>query len=77
MKEVQSALNKIEDKLSSIDNTLVRQEENLKEHMRRTDILEKEFKPVKSHVDQVRGAGKLIALASLIAGIVSVLIKVV
>ncbi len=67
MKEIVDKLSQLDTRLDSIDQTLVRQEENLKEHMRRTAMLEKQIKPVISHVEQVKGAGKLIAILSLVA----------
>ena len=63
---------KIEAHLYSIDTTLARQHSSLEEHMRRTQLLEEEMKPVARHVEQMRGAGKLLALLALIATIVSV-----
>lgn len=64
----------VDDKLDSVDKTLVKQEENLKEHMRRTDLLEKQHKeldnhvrqeiePVKKHINQVTGVFKFISIA--------------
>ena len=40
-------LDKITDKLSSIDVTLAAQHESLKEHMRRTELLERQLEPLK------------------------------
>ena len=67
-------LDKLDDKLDNVDKTLVKQEENLREHMRRTEILEKqhgqlsdhldeELEPIKAHVQQVKGISKFIAVA--------------
>lgn len=86
MKDV---LNKLSSKLDRLDNRLdkmtivmVKQEENLKEHMRRTELLENQneafqqsLEPVKSHVDQVRGAAKLIGLIGAITAILGVVLK--
>ena len=54
-------LDKIEETLFRIDKTLVKQEANLSEHMRRTELLEgelkhlgKEFEPVQDHVKNVK-----------------------
>ncbi len=62
-------LERIEDKidslsthLSSIDSTLAGQHVQLSEHIRRTSILEDTVKPIKEHVDMVKGAMKLIAI---------------
>lgn len=65
-------LDKLDDRLNNIDKTLVKQEENLAEHMRRTDLLEKKFEPVEDHVKHVTGIGKAIAFIGVIAGIVKV-----
>ncbi len=56
-------LDKLDDKLDSVDRTLVKQEVNLAEHMSRTEILEEqhqllynhmdaELQPIKAHVDK-------------------------
>lgn len=62
--------------LQEIAVTLAKQEENLKEHMRRSDLneravdlLSKQFAPVRAHVEQMRGAGKLISGLALLASI--------
>lgn len=67
-------LSEIERTLHAIDKTLAINTEHLAEHMRRTAIIESELQPVVKHVEQMRGAGKLVALLALIASIVSVLI---
>jgi hypothetical protein len=81
MEELKVLLTEILSRLSSIDEkqaetsnkqalmneVQVRHEENLQEHMRRTALLEKEFKPVHKHVHQVRGAIIFLAAATPIA----------
>lgn len=71
--KLNQSLEKIDGRLDKVDITLVRQEENLREHMRRTTLLEQEFKPVKAHVEQVRGAGKFIAVLATIVGLLAIL----
>jgi len=73
---IDHSLDKISDELSQIRVILARQEESLAYHIRRTDLLEKTMEPVRAHVQQMRGAGKLIALLALIATIAAVLIEV-
>lgn len=63
-------LDKIYDRLSSIDSTLSSQHEVLKEHIRRTEVLESEIKPVQRHVTMVEGAIKFIGLLALIVGLI-------
>ena len=80
-------LDKLDDKLDSVDKTLVKQEENLREHMRRTEILEsqhadlsshmdEELEPIKTHVAQVKGVTKFIATAiPILIGLAGVIYK--
>lgn len=76
-------LDKIAEDITEIKVTLGKQEENLKEHMRRSlaneaavEILKEELKPIKTHVDHVNGAIKFIALLGLFASISAALVKV-
>lgn len=55
--------------ISSIKEIQVKHEENLKEHMRRTALLEKEVKPIVKHVAMVKGAGVLLSILAVVAGI--------
>jgi NurA-like 5'-3' nuclease len=43
---IEDKIDRISDKISSIDVTLVSQHESLKEHMRRTELLEKAVEPI-------------------------------
>lgn len=77
MQEIKDTLDKIFNKLETIDEkqatmaeVQVKHEENLREHMRRTEILESEFAPVSKHVQQVRGAAKLLAALIPVAGLI-------
>lgn len=63
------------DHLASIDITLSAQHAVLKEHIRRTEALEKDIKPIKRHVYMVQGAAALITLMGIIAGIIEVFKK--
>ncbi len=56
--------------LNSIDVTLAAQHVSLKEHMKRSDILEAAFKPVKAQVDMALGAIALLGLIGTIAVII-------
>lgn len=70
----ETRLNQIEQTLHSIDKTLTVNTEHLAEHMRRTATIEKELAPVVKHVEQMRGASKLLAALALIATIASAFI---
>lgn len=59
-------LDKISDDIGAIKVTLAGQAVDLKEHMRRTAILENEFKPVRDQIMRWRGAlAVLLALISI------------
>lgn len=58
---------KFDERLDAIDKTLVKQEENLRHHMYRTELAEKrieqlddDLKPIQDHVNTVSNIGKII-----------------
>ncbi len=67
---IEKKLDIVDGRLGSIDVTLAGQHEQLIVHIKRTDILERELKPISRHVQQVQGAAKLLGLLALIASIV-------
>lgn len=71
-----SKLGRIEDHLHNMDKTLASQHEVLKEHVRRTELLEKKMEPVEKHVNMVTGAIKFIGLVGIIAGIIEALHRI-
>lgn len=66
---IEDKIDKITEHISSIDSTLASQHVSLKEHIRRTEILETEIKPIQKHVSMMQGAFKFIMYLSLIATI--------
>jgi archaellum component FlaC len=64
LERIESKLDATNSHLSSIDVTLASQHESLKYHIKRTELLEAELKPIKKHVDMVAGAFKLIGLTA-------------
>lgn len=71
MKEVLEKLDKLDDRLDSVDKTLVRQEAQLAEHIRRTELLEhaharleqeiyEDLTPIKVHVGRVSLIGRIV-----------------
>lgn len=50
-KTVIDKLDKLDARIDNIDITLVKQEAQLAEHIRRTNILEQKLEPVEKHVD--------------------------
>lgn len=75
---IETKIDDTNDHLASIDVTLSAQHVSLKEHIRRTAILEEDLKPIKRHVDMMNGALKLLGVITLVIGIIEgvlVLIK--
>ena len=69
--------NRVLDKLDKIETAMNKQEINLarltvsvEEHVKRTNMLEEDMRPMKRHVNMVEGALKLIALSGILATIV-------
>lgn len=62
-------LDRMEARLDSVDVRLAEYNKQLDYHIVRTDELQEQMKPVQAHVEQVKGAGKLILLLSTLATI--------
>jgi hypothetical protein len=70
---VDEKLDRILEKISSIDVTLIKQHASLAEHIRRTEILEEKIKPIEVHMTELKGIVKLLKLIGIFATIVEVL----
>lgn len=68
---IEDKIDKITDHMSAIDVTLTAQHVTLQEHIKRTEILENEMKPIQRRMDMVQGAIALIALIGTIIGIIA------
>lgn len=84
---IEKKVDKLDDKLDSIDKTLVKQEINLKQHMRRTEIQEEsleilkgymhdEVEPIKDHIKRVNTIIKFtLAVVSIFSAISALVFK--
>lgn len=83
LSQVVKKLESLDDRLDSVDKTLVKQEANLGEHMRRTELAEQgiselktEIKPLQTHKafmeGTLKGIGLIATAVSLIAGIMKI-----
>lgn len=59
--------------LANIDVTLATQSTQLREHMRRTSLLEQEVRPIRKHVAMVSGALKFLGIVASILAITAAL----
>lgn len=73
---------KISEDMGEVKVTLARQEENIRTHIRRTELAEmnieslrKEIEPVKTHVKMIQGALKFIGLAGVGATMLSAIVQ--
>jgi len=83
MKEVKDQLKEIQKDLGDIGKTLIRQEENIKHHIYRTDLaekaiemLQKDVAPIKKHVTMVEGVLKFFGVVALFVGIAAGIVKI-
>ena len=60
-------VDKIDDKLDNIDTHLAIYNEQLKIHIKRTELLEEDVKPIKKHVAYVGAAFKIVGTAAAIS----------
>ena len=84
IKLILEKVNKLDDHLDSVDKTLIKQEANLAEHMRRTDLLETQVKSIQDEIVEIQkpitvaiGIGKIIGWISVAVGIVATVISIV
>lgn len=70
LERIEQKVDDTNDHLASIDATLSAQHVSLKEHIRRTALLEADMRPIKRHVDMMSGALKLLGVIALIVAIV-------
>ena len=83
IKEIKEQLKEIVHTIGYVNTTLVRQEENLKHHIYRTDLAEeaikemrKDIAPIKKHVAQIEGVLKLFGMVALFVGIAAGMVKI-
>lgn len=79
---VEAKVDGLDTRLDNIDKTLVRQQAILEEHQRRSianeenvKLLRDEIKPIDKHVAMMNGAGKLITIIGVVAGLVAAIAK--
>lgn len=69
LSRIEDKLDKVVESISRIDVTLAAQHVSLEEHIRRTNILEDEVKPIKDHVNVMKALVKVVGILSAILGL--------
>lgn len=68
-KRIEDKLDTVVEKIHSIDKTLERNTTSLEYHILRTNLLEADLKPIKSHVTLMNNIFKIIIFFSIITAI--------
>lgn len=75
--EISKALERLDNSVDSINVTLAKQEVHLAEHIRRTELLEEEMKPVRDHVNRVNSLlliiGGIFAVIAAVKGVIEII----
>lgn len=71
--KLDNKIDKIDTRLDKIDVHLAVYNEQLTEHIRRTELLEEDLSPIKDHVSKVHGALKVIASTGILLSILKLL----
>jgi len=86
--KIHDKVEKVDERLDTVDKTLIKQEENLKEHMKRTDLneehlelfkqkVENDLAPILEHVGFIKALGKLSTIVMGIAVFVSTVLGII
>jgi len=69
LNKIESKVDKIDERLDSVDKHLAVYNEQLKQHIKRTELLESEFVPIKSHVALMNSLAKIIIFLGILASL--------
>lgn len=73
LERIEKKVDDTNEHLSSIDITLAAQHQSLRDHIRRTALLEQELKPIKKHVNMVDGVVKFLAVVATVLAVLKAL----
>ena len=73
LERIENKIDHIGEKIVSLDITSAKQQTSLDEHIRRTELLENEVRPLKKHVDMVNGGLKLLGVLIIVFELYQVL----
>lgn len=73
---MEDKLDKLSEKITSIDVTLAKQSVILEEHVKRTNLLEAKIEPIEKHVAMVHGVLKFMGIIGVFVGLIEGLLKI-
>lgn len=71
--KLDNKVDKLDERLDKIDTHLAVYNEQLKIHIKRTELLENDVAPIKDHVSKINGALKLLASSGIILAIIKLI----
>lgn len=69
LERIENKLDRLVDQQGEIGVHIAEIKKDLKYHIKRTDLLEADVKPIKKHVSNVHAILKLVGMLSLLAGV--------
>jgi hypothetical protein len=75
MSKTEEKLDKILDKVTDLEVISAKQEVNMREHMRRTALLETQIIPLQKHDNMMIGARKLLIIVGAVVGIAATIYR--
>lgn len=66
---IEAKIDKLDNRLDNVDVRLQKYNSELEFHIARTNQIEDDLLPIVQHVEQLRGAGKLVALIAAAIGV--------
>ncbi len=75
--KIEEKLDEVNSRLNNIDNTLTAQHEILKNHIKRTELLEVQVDTLKSNSNQIIGAVKFVKIIGIVFGILAGLAEII
>lgn len=76
IERIENKVDKLGDRLSSIDSTLAAQHESLKIHIHRTELLEKRSDHLEAYINKTQGALRLLSASGVIILLLKYLTKI-
>jgi hypothetical protein len=73
--KLEQKIDKLDERLDQIQVILAKQHESIEHHIKRTDLLESEVKPIKILVYQIMGVAKFLALLATISALATSYLK--
>ena len=77
LREMSNAIESIDKSVDEINITLAVQSEQLRQHIKRSNLLEEQMEPIKQHVNRVNALmlllGGLLALVGAVKGVIEII----